>query len=262
MLGCRSVAVAAVCAALCACAGNAATPEATPSDAQAGAGAAEAGAVGSDRGAGSSTGSASAGGGGTGGAVAASTAGSPAPAAMGGANAGAASSTGTTSAGSLPPPDPSVTFDWPATLPGGDDGCRPGHYDGTFSCEYRLAPTDVDPIVVVEGPISLTLERSQDGEFLEISDGQLEGIAQLIIGFRSKLSGKLDCATHELTADAVDGLYGFGDPAALPFGAFAGTLTGTLDATTGALEGEWDLGVDASAGGGACVGPWQANWAP
>jgi hypothetical protein len=188
-----------------------------------------------------------------------------ATAGSGGAGSGAAGSTGsngTTSGGSLPPPDPSVSFDWPASLPGGEDDCRPGHYDGTFSCEYRMLPTDVDPLVIVEGPISLTLERSQDGEFLEISDGQLEGIAQFVIGFRSKLSGKLDCATHQLTADAVDGLWGFGDPAVLPFGAFAGTLTGTLEPTTGALDGSWNLGVDPGSGGGACVGPWQANWAP
>jgi hypothetical protein len=151
-----------------------------------------------------------------------------------------------------------VTFEWPATLPG-DADCRAGTYTGTFSCAYRLAPTDVDPLVVVEGPIALTLERSQDGEFLEITDGQLEGIASLIIGFRSQLAGKLDCATRTLTANAVDGLYGFGDPALLPFGGFEGTLDGQLDASTGALDGQWDLAVSM---GGACVGPWQANWTP
>jgi hypothetical protein len=171
---------------------------------------------------------------------------------------------GNTASGGLPPPDPSVTFDWPATLPGGDDDCRPGHYTGTFSCDYRLAPTDPDPLVVVTGPISLTLERSQDGEFLEISDGQLEGIAQLVIGFRSQLAGRLDCAIGELLAEAVDGIWGFGDPAVLPFGVFAGTLTGALDTASATLDGQWDLGVNggAATGGGACVGPWQANWAP
>lgn len=213
--------------------------------------------------AGSGTATGKSGAGGAGGASMPGTAGTAgAAAALGtsGASGGTAGSTGTTASGGLPPPDPNVSFAWPATLPGGNDDCRPGHYTGTFSCEYRPVPTDVDPLVIVEGPISLTLERSQDGEFLEIADGQLEGIAQLIIGFRSQLSGKLDCATGELTAAAVDGLYGFGDPAVLPFGTFAGTLTGTLDTTTGTLDGQWDLGVDG--GGGACVGPWQANWAP
>jgi hypothetical protein len=161
----------------------------------------------------------------------------------------------------LTPPDPNVTFEWTASLPGSGD-CRPGRYTGTFSCEYFFAATDPAPLAIVTGPVAITLEESQDGEFLEISDGKLEGVAQLIFGFRAELQGKLECATRRLDATAVNGAYGFGDPAVLPLGTFQGALGGVLDAATAALAGDWDLSVTGGGAGGFCKGPWQANWAP
>jgi hypothetical protein len=119
--------------------------------------------------------------------------------------------------------------------------------------------TDPMPLAMVSGPVSITLEQSQDGEFLEIADGKLEGFAMLIIGFRAQLTGRLDCSTHMLDAMAVNGMYGFGDPAIFPFGAFEGTLGGTLDPAAATLNGDWNLTI---ASGGFCRGPWQANWAP
>jgi len=158
----------------------------------------------------------------------------------------------------LPPPDPNVTFEWTATLPGGGT-CEPGKYTGTFTCNYVLPGGDPNFPIVVTGPIVMTLERSQDGEFLEIADGKLEGIAMLVIGFRAQLTGRLDCATGKLEAMATDGIYGFGDPSVFPAGMFMGTLGGTLDPSTAELMGDWDLGIPM---GGACVGPWQASWTP
>jgi hypothetical protein len=161
----------------------------------------------------------------------------------------------------LTPPDPNVTFEWTATLPGEGD-CLPGRYMGTFSCEYYFMATDPAPLAVVTGPVAITLEESQDGEFLEITDGKLEGVAQLIFGFRAELQGRLECATKRLDATAVNGQYGFGDPAVLPLGTFQGALGGLLDPVAGMLDGDWDLSVAAGGAGGFCKGPWQANWAP
>lgn len=158
----------------------------------------------------------------------------------------------------LTPPDPSVAFEWTATTPGGGD-CSPGRYVGTFTCGYFAMATDPSALVMVTGPISITLAQSQDGEFLEITEGKLEGFAQLIIGFRAELQGRLDCATGRLEATALNGAYGFGDPAIFPIGTFEGTLGGLLDPGTAVLDGDWDLTVTA---GGFCRGPWQANWAP
>jgi hypothetical protein len=156
----------------------------------------------------------------------------------------------------MPPPDPNLTFEWEQTRPGAGE-CQPGRYSGTFSCLYMAAP-GFDPIEVT-GPVDLVLERSQNGEFLEITDGRLEGLAQLVFGFTAQLAGRLDCATDELQAEAVNGVYGFGDPNVLPFGMFAGALSGTLNRSLVALDGDWDLTV---AGGGACVGPWTARLVP
>jgi hypothetical protein len=156
----------------------------------------------------------------------------------------------------VPPPDPNLTFDWQQTRPGAGE-CQPGRYSGTFSCMYVQA-AGFDPIEVT-GPVDLVLERAQSGEFLEIADGRLEGFAQLVFGFTAQLAGRLDCTTNVLQAEAVDGVYGFGDPNLLPFGMFAGALTGTLDRTVVALDGDWDLTV---VGGGACVGPWTARFVP
>ena len=200
---------------------------------------------------------ASTGSGAAGNASAPNTAGGGAP------DGGAPSSSGSNGDGfttAMTPPDPNVTFEWTATLPGGGD-CEPGRYTGTFTCNYVLTGGDPTmPLVVVTGPIVMTLERSQDGEFLEISDGKLEGIAMLIIGFRAQLTGRLDCATGKLEATATNGIYGFGDPAVFPAGMFMGTLGGMLDTTTAQLAGSWDLAV--AGGGGSCIGPWQASWTP
>jgi hypothetical protein len=199
----------------------------------------------------------------SGGASGAAQAGASGASSAGGSGAAGTGSTRDAGVAELPsgltPPDPSVTFEWTATLPGGADDCRPGHYTGTFMCEYFAAPTDTMATATVTGPITLTLERSQDGEFLEITDGKLEGFAQLIIGFRAQIEGRLDCGSRELDANAIDGVYGFGDPAIFPISTFEGPISGALDSTTGALVGSWEFELGT---GGSCYGPWQANWAP
>jgi hypothetical protein len=158
-------------------------------------------------------------------------------------------------------PDPSVKFEWEETTPGSD--CKPGRYVGTFSCTYST-PDDgsgTPPFMVdVSGPVLFTLSKSQNGEFLEISDGSLEGFAALIFNFTGTLIGKLDCGTSKLDATASDGVYGFGSSQLLPVGMFDGTLTGQLDRSTGVLSGQWNLAVTNA--GGACIGPWTAQWMP
>jgi hypothetical protein len=158
--------------------------------------------------------------------------------------------------------DPNAKFEWPETAPGaGATDCQPGVYIGTFECFLATDPSQSSDFAVsVSGPISFTLVRSKDGEFLEIADGSLDGLAQLIFGFHCELGGQLDCSTLELTAMAVNGVWGFGDPSIVPAGAFAGDLTGTLDPTTGTLSGQWALTGDAVPG--TCVGTWTTTRSP
>ena len=159
------------------------------------------------------------------------------------------------------PLDPSITFDWPETSQGdqSQSSCQPGTYVGTFNCSSQLNPFDPNATIEVTGPVMFTLTKSQNGEFLEISNGHLDGYAQLIINFAAALSGRLDCSTNRFDAMAVDGVYGLGDVNALPAGTFDGSLSGTLDPSTQVLSGEWVLTGEQ---GISCVGPWMATFMP
>jgi hypothetical protein len=162
----------------------------------------------------------------------------------------------------LSPLDPTVTFDWQETRPG-QGNCQPGMYSGTFTCQYVMAGADPSTAIEITGPIAITLTKSQSGEFLDISSGQLDGVAASIFGFTVKLEGRLDCSTNVLDAMAVDGAYGFGDPRGLTLGTGEGTLSGTLDRQTVTLSGNWNLGItDGVGAGGTCVGPWTAMFMP
>lgn len=162
----------------------------------------------------------------------------------------------------LMPPDPKIAFDWQETTPGKNE-CQPGTYSGTFTCNYTGPGIDPSAPFVATGPVVFTLMKSQNGEFLEISDGHIQGLADLIFDFNSKLQGRLDCTTNMFTAMAVEGTYGLGDANLLPVGLFQGTLSGTLDRSSATLSGEWSLMVtDGLGAGGTCVGPWTATWTP
>ena len=165
------------------------------------------------------------------------------------------------------PPDPNVVFEWPQTLPGGDDICQPGTYTGDFFCVANAAflldlvpPEEGAAGIPVLGPVTLTFERSMDGEFLEIRKGLLEGLALEAWGFVAELEGRLDCNTLEFEAHATSGIYGLGLPVDVPMGTFGGTLSGALNPMTRKLEGEWKLVDDFGVQG--CNGPWTASHTP
>lgn len=141
--------------------------------------------------------------------------------------------------------------------------CQPGTYSGQFSC-------DVDEgflgKVTYSGPVSFTLTASPTGEFLEITNGMLQGNGNGI-PFSGDLVGKLDCSTNEFSARTANGMATilfFPTP-------IGGTLDGRLDRLTQTLAGTWTLGPDtgmtgsggaAGAGGAAtmafgCTGTWS-----
>jgi hypothetical protein len=168
-----------------------------------------------------------------------------------GAPAGASGATGGV------PVDPNATFDWPeATSHQG--ACQPGKYVGRFSCNMTLIPGI--PPGVVEGPVTFTLEPSENGEFLEIKNGRLDATANDTIPFGCDLVGKLDCSTRAFAATAENGSYG-----TPPFsGVFFGDMNGTLDGLGSTLAGSWSL-APGTAGmplTNPCDGPWSAVLAP
>lgn len=164
------------------------------------------------------------------------------------------------------PLDPDAKFKWPETRPGGGDTCQPGTFTGTFSCTVNAGtflglPMPEDGLgLLIIGPVTLELERSMDGEFLELAEGRLEGLALESWGFVAELEGRLDCTTLKFSADATSGEYGLGLPVDVPVGAFGGTLRGALDPQTLELSGEWSLVNDLGTMG--CAGPWTASFTP
>ena len=152
-----------------------------------------------------------------------------------------------------------MTFDWPETTPGEGGRCQGGSYVGTWTCS-SLGLFDFS------GEVTLHFVESMDGEFLDLVDAELNGMAdesQTPLGaFHAGLEGRLDCTTLKFSSNATMGVYGNHDAfsdSLTPAGSFSGTLTGSLDPQKSQIKGEWsllaDLGID-------CVGPWTASLTP
>lgn len=158
--------------------------------------------------------------------------------------------------------DPNVRFEWPesSTTSNAGDNCRAGTYVGEFTCVFTDTSSGL-LMLELTGPVSLTFVKSMDGEFLEISNGEFNAIANLVVGARAKIKGKLDCNTLKLDAMAVDGQWAIGDPTLplIPGGELQGQITGMLDPTTGQLMGQWTFGDPAI---GSCPGTWSVSYAP
>jgi hypothetical protein len=156
--------------------------------------------------------------------------------------------------------DDSAEFDWPETPPGGGGDCEAGTYIGTFGCTFT-DNSGFGIVIELTGPVSLTFVKSQDGEFLEITDGDFEAVANLFVGARAQIQGRLDCSSHMLDAMAVNGEWAIGDPdfPLIPGGTLEGAITGTLDPSTGTLQGQWTFGDPTF---GACPGTWSVTYAP
>jgi len=154
---------------------------------------------------------------------------------------------------SLNPPGNSrsdIMFDWEDTMPA---KCEAGRYEGTFSCNYVAMGGDPTMGILVTGPIVMTLTESENGEFLEITNGKLDGNTGLIINFTSALSGRLNCATREFGARAEMGLWG----PIVPVNPFDGVLEARYDDVTSTLTGTWALNEMLTMG--ICSGPWNAR---
>jgi hypothetical protein len=204
---------------------------------------------------GSSTGGSSAGGSSTGGSGGASGAGGSS---TGGSSTGG--SGGASGAGGTTVRDASsdVSFDWPE---GPRGQCKPGTYEGQFNCLFsQFADSGVDGglfTLPVSGPITLHLSQSQNGEFLEVKDGVLDGTANTFFTLKATISGKLDCRTGQFEGSLDKGTYsGF----ILVNGTWSGRLTSSYDRMTFRFPaGTWFMYPDI---GGECIGggSWTATY--
>jgi hypothetical protein len=103
----------------------------------------------------------------------------------------------------------------------------------------------------------MRLVESTSGEFLDVSDGVLDGTANTFFTIRADVRGKLDCYKATFSGNLINGTYrGFG----LINGTFEGPLSSTYDHQSVALtNGTWQLKVAVT--GGSCTGTWSATYA-
>jgi len=161
-----------------------------------------------------------------------------------------------------------VSFDWPETVPGdGGSACRAGHYKGTFQCNYDPSigdagqTTGATPFQVI-GPVEFDLAETQNGEFLEVSGGTING-STFVITFTGKLTGKLDCQTKKFDGMVTDGSYGIAPFP--PGGFFQGPTTADYSLVGPALvNGSWKFTVQDAQNNpqGSCNGTWTATYTP
>jgi hypothetical protein len=162
-----------------------------------------------------------------------------------------------------------VSFDWPETIPGQGKPCKAGHYVGTFECTYKPAGTPDGSAggLPITGPIDFKLQQAQNGEFLEVSGGTLDGLALIAIHFKAEISGKLVCGTGAFDGTLVNGSYAIDPfPAGGTFnGPMNGFSTNTPPCAGTCLSGTWALHETGAAGTGhigTCPGTWKATLQP
>jgi hypothetical protein len=149
---------------------------------------------------------------------------------------------------------PTVTFNWPETLPG--EKCLPGKYAGTFDGIYMSSLTFFPAPIPVSGNVNITLGQSMDGEFFEITDGKLDGVADFAFPFAGNIVGGLNCTTKKFTADIKMGFY---TVAGIGMVGFEGPMPADYDKVAHSFVlGEWHvLEVNPTFGGN---GTWTATW--
>jgi hypothetical protein len=169
-----------------------------------------------------------------------------------GAGGGATGGSGGTTSPPLRDASSDITFDWPEDA--GKNPCKAGVYQGSFQCTYQTGDAGFGSFPV-SGPISMKMVQSQQGEFLEVREGLLDGTANLFFTFRADISGRLNCRTSKFDGQLEHGVYsGF----LVVNGTFQGPLSSDYDrAASQFSNGVWTLAVDM---GGGCNGSWSAAY--
>jgi hypothetical protein len=182
--------------------------------------------------------------------------------ASGGASSGAGgvASTGTGGSTASGPHDPTL-FAWPEGNPDAGAGglCHAGHYVGTYSCDVHDGDAGSTFNYSLTGPVDLTLQQGQSGEFLSVSGGTLKSAAG-ILSLNADLIGQLDCQTGEFSGYLQNGTLAI--PPFPPGGTFKGSLSATFTSNGPELVGSWTLFGEGQFAGYFCRGPWTATWQP
>lgn len=84
------------------------------------------------------------------------------------------------------------SFEWMRTLPLGGT-CESGHYEGSFDGMYNPAISFGFSTSAVDGSLVFDLGESTNGEFFEVSNGYMTGLALDLYPFEGEIQGTLDC---------------------------------------------------------------------
>lgn len=149
---------------------------------------------------------------------------------------------------------PIVTFDWPETQPG--EKCLAGKYAGSFNGIYMSSLTFFPAPIPVGGNVNITLGQAMNGEFFEITDGLLDGLANGAFPFSATIVGGLDCKTLKFTGQIKMG--GYAVPGWTAVG-FEGDMPSDYDkAAHSFINGVWSVHEANPVFGGN--GTWTATW--
>ncbi len=155
-------------------------------------------------------------------------------------------------------PNDGIDFDWEETAPGSI--CRAGHYVGTFEGTWASSFTFVGVPIPVTGNVDMWLEESSNGEFLEVSQGTISGVADFVFPYEVSISGRLDCRTKQFENGVLqNGIY---IVPGLPPVDWDGTVTASYDKTKGAFVNATWAGAERVNPAFTGSGFWTAEWVP
>jgi hypothetical protein len=179
------------------------------------------------------------------------------PGGSGGAGVGGVGGTGTGGAGGGTGGSSNVVFDWPETPPGGGK-CKAGHYVGDFNGTFVPSAVVFPLPIPVTGNVDLNLSESANGEFFDISDGKVSGLANGLFPYSADVQGTLNCITRKLENGFLkNGKYNVGG-VDYPF---EGPVTADYDTLIFSfVNGTWNVKEPNPTYGGN--GTWNAKFTP
>jgi hypothetical protein len=165
----------------------------------------------------------------------------------GAAGTGGGGGTGSATSANDPPANKlAASFEWLRTDPTTSAPiCLPGHYEGTFDGGYNSPAAWNAPVPVAAADASgmpglrFDLGSGGNGEFLTITGGMMDGVADVVFPFRAQITeGQLDCSTGLFRAKITMGSY---DVFFLAFtGYFEGDMVARFDpASRSFVDGVW-----------------------
>jgi hypothetical protein len=165
---------------------------------------------------------------------------------------GGGSGTGNGAIASDPPANKlSASFEWLRTDSATSAPiCLPGRYEGSFDGGYNSPAAFTAPVPVAAADatgmpgLRFDLGAGGNGEFLTITGGMMDGVADFVFPFRAQITeGQLDCATGLFRAKITMGSY---DVFFLAFtGYFEGDMVARFDpASRSFVDGVWAVMED------------------